>query len=172
MLLGAVGGPKWDGLPFDQKPERGLAAPAQGPGRYANLRPALCFDALKDASTLKPEIVSGLDILIVRELMGGVYFGEPKETTTLPDGQKRAVDTGVYTTSEIERICRVAFDWRGCAATSVRLGGKIQCDGDRRVVEGSRHRGCTSANIPMCELTISWPTMPPCSWCAIPSNST
>ena len=79
-------------------------------GVYANLRPALCFDALKDASTLKPEIVSGLDILIVRELMGGVYFGEPKETTTLPDGQKRAVDTGVYTTSEIERVCRVAFD--------------------------------------------------------------
>jgi isocitrate/isopropylmalate dehydrogenase len=70
----------------------------------------LCFDALKDASTLKPEIVSGLDILIVRELMGGVYFGLPKETTTLPDGQKRAVDTGVYTTSEIERVCRVAFD--------------------------------------------------------------
>ncbi len=65
---------------------------------------------LKDASTLKPEIVSGLDILIVRELMGGVYFGEPKQTTSLPDGQKRAVDTGVYTTSEIERVCRVAFD--------------------------------------------------------------
>ena len=72
--------------------------------------PALCFDALKDASTLKPEIVSGLDILIVRELTGGVYFGEPKETTTLPDGQKRAVDTQVYTTSEIERIARVAFE--------------------------------------------------------------
>ena len=86
------------------------AAPAQGLELFANLRPALCFDALKDASTLKPEIVSGLDILIVRELTGGVYFGEPKETTTLPDGQKRAVDTQVYTTSEIERIARVAFE--------------------------------------------------------------
>jgi 3-isopropylmalate dehydrogenase len=77
---------------------------------FANLRPALCFEALKDASTLKPEIVSGLDILIVRELTGGVYFGLPKETTVLSGGQKRAVDTQVYTTIEIERIARVAFE--------------------------------------------------------------
>ena len=110
VLLGAVGGPQWDNLPFLQKPERGLLRARQDMAVFANLRPALCFDALKDASTLKPEIVSGLDILIVRELMGGVYFGEPKETTTLPDGQKRAVDTQVYTTSEIDRICRVAFE--------------------------------------------------------------
>jgi len=110
VLLGAVGGPKWDNLPFMQKPERGLLRARQELEVFANLRPALCFDALKDASTLKPEIVSGLDILIVRELMGGVYFGQPKETTDLPDGQKRAVDTQVYTTSEIDRICRVAFD--------------------------------------------------------------
>jgi 3-isopropylmalate dehydrogenase len=110
VLLGAVGGPKWDNLPFLQKPERGLLRARQELEVFANLRPALCFDALKDASTLKPEIVSGLDILIVRELMGGVYFGQPKETTDLPDGQKRAVDTQVYTTSEIDRICRVAFD--------------------------------------------------------------
>jgi 3-isopropylmalate dehydrogenase len=110
VLLGAVGGPKWDNLPFLQKPERGLLRARQEMQVFANLRPALCFDALKDASTLKPEIVSGLDILIVRELMGGVYFGEPKETTDLPDGQKRAVDTQVYTTSEIDRICRVAFE--------------------------------------------------------------
>ena len=110
VLLGAVGGPQWDNLPFHQKPERGLLRARQEMAVFANLRPALCFDALKDASTLKPEIVSGLDILIVRELMGGVYFGEPKETTTLPDGQKRAVDTQVYTTSEIDRICRVAFE--------------------------------------------------------------
>ncbi len=108
--MGSVGGPKWDGLPFEKRAERGLLRVRKDMGVYANLRPALCFDALKDASTLKPEIVSGLDILIVRELMGGVYFGEPKQTTTLPDGQKRAVDTGVYTTSEIERVCRVAFD--------------------------------------------------------------
>jgi len=110
VLLGAVGGPQWDNLPFLQKPERGLLRARQDMAVFANLRPALCFDALKDASSLKPEIVSGLDILIVRELMGGVYFGEPKETTTLPDGQKRAVDTQVYTTSEIDRICRVAFE--------------------------------------------------------------
>jgi 3-isopropylmalate dehydrogenase len=110
VLLGAVGGPQWDNLPFHQKPERGLLRARQDMAVFANLRPALCFDALKDASTLKPEIVSGLDILIVRELMGGVYFGEPKETTTLPDGQKRAIDTQVYTTSEIDRICRVAFE--------------------------------------------------------------
>jgi 3-isopropylmalate dehydrogenase len=110
VLFGAVGGPQWDGLPFHQKPERGLLRLRKDLGLFANLRPALCFDALKDASSLKPEIVSGLDILIVRELTGGVYFGEPKETTTLPDGQKRAVDTQVYTTSEIERIARVAFE--------------------------------------------------------------
>jgi 3-isopropylmalate dehydrogenase len=110
ILFGAVGGPKWDKLPFAQKPERGLLRLRKDLELFANLRPALCFDALKDASSLKPEIVSGLDILIVRELTGGVYFGEPKETTTLPDGQKRAVDTQVYTTREIERIARVAFE--------------------------------------------------------------
>src|ERR1700690_945254 len=109
VLFGAVGGPKWDSLPFEQKPERGLLRLRKDLGLFANLRPALCFDALKDASSLKPEIVSGLDILIVRELTGGGYFGLPKETTTLPDGQKRAVDSQVYTTSEIERIARVAF---------------------------------------------------------------
>src|SRR3984885_4218290 len=110
ILFGAVGGPKWDPLPFEKKPERGLLRLRKDLELFANLRPALCFDALKDASTLKPEIVSGLDILIVRELTGGVYFGEPKETTTLPDGQKRAVDTQVYTTGEIARIARVAFE--------------------------------------------------------------
>jgi len=110
VLFGAVGGPKWDPLPFEQKPERGLLRLRKDLQLFANLRPALCFEALKDASTLKPEIVSGLDILIVRELTGGVYFGEPKETTTLPNGEKRAVDTQVYTTHEIERIARVAFE--------------------------------------------------------------
>ncbi len=110
VLFGAVGGPKWDSLPFEKKPERGLLRLRKDLDLFANLRPALCFDALKDASSLKPEIVAGLDILIVRELTGGVYFGEPKQITTLPDGQQRAVDTQVYTTSEIERIARVAFE--------------------------------------------------------------
>ncbi len=110
VLFGAVGGPKWDALPFEKKPERGLLRLRKDLGLFANLRPAICFDALKDASSLKPELVAGLDILIVRELTGGVYFGEPKEITTLADGQQRAVDTQVYTTSEIERIARVAFE--------------------------------------------------------------
>src|SRR5215472_13493866 len=110
ILFGAAGGPQWDSLPFAQKPERGLLRLRKDLELFANLRPALCFDALKDASTLKPEIVSGLDILIVRELTGGVYFGEPKETTILPDGQKRAIDTQVYTTAEIARIAKVAFE--------------------------------------------------------------
>src|SRR6185312_12786199 len=119
ILFGAVGGPQWDSLPFIQKPERGLLRLRKDLELFANLRPALCFDALKDASSLKPEIVSGLDILIVRELTGGVYFGEPKETTTLPDGQKRAVDTQVYTTHEIERIARVAFELAGLRSKRV-----------------------------------------------------
>ena len=110
VLLGAVGGPQWAGAPRQLRPEVGLLRLRKSMDVYANLRPALCFDALADASTLKREVVAGLDIMIVRELTGGVYFGEPKETTTLPDGQKRAVDTGVYTTSEIERVCRVAFE--------------------------------------------------------------
>jgi 3-isopropylmalate dehydrogenase len=110
VLFGAVGGPQWDSLPFEKKPERGLLRLRADLQLFANLRPAICFDALKDASSLKPEIVGGLDILIVRELTGGVYFGLPKETTTLPDGQKRAVDSQVYTTSEVERIARVAFE--------------------------------------------------------------
>jgi len=110
VLFGAVGGPQWDGLPFEKRAERGLLRLRKDLGLFANLRPALCFDALKDASSLKPEIVSGLDILIVRELTGGVYFGEPKEITDLGNGQKRAVDTQLYTTGEIERIARVAFE--------------------------------------------------------------
>jgi 3-isopropylmalate dehydrogenase len=110
VLFGAVGGPKWDKLPFHQKPEQGLLRLRKELGLFANLRPALCFDALKDASTLKPEIVSGLDILIVRELTGGVYFGEPRGIETLADGSRRGVDTQVYTTGEIQRIARVAFE--------------------------------------------------------------
>ncbi len=109
-LFGAVGGPQWDNLPFDKKPERGLLRLRKEMDLFANLRPALVFDALADASSLKRELVAGLDILILRELTGGVYFGEPRGVSTLPDGQKRAVDTQVYTTSEIQRIARVAFE--------------------------------------------------------------
>lgn len=110
VLLGAVGGPKWNGVPYEIRPEAGLLRLRKDLGLFANLRPAICFPALADASALKRELVEGLDIMIVRELTGGVYFGEPKEITTLPDGSKRAVDTQVYTTAEIERIAHVAFD--------------------------------------------------------------
>ncbi len=110
VLFGAVGGPLWDSFPFEKKPERALLRLRKEMGLFANLRPATVFPELADASTLKPEIVAGLDLMILRELTGGVYFGEPRGVTTLPDGTKRAVDTQVYTTPEIERIARVAFE--------------------------------------------------------------
>ncbi|WP_264049520.1 3-isopropylmalate dehydrogenase [Methylobacterium flocculans] len=110
ILLGAVGGPKWADVAYEIRPEAGLLRLRKDLGLFANLRPAICYPALADASALKRELVEGLDIMIVRELTGGVYFGEPKEITLLPDGSKRAVDTQVYTTSEIERIAHVAFD--------------------------------------------------------------
>jgi 3-isopropylmalate dehydrogenase len=110
VLLGAVGGPKWDALPFAQKPERGLLRLRKEMELFANLRPALVFDPLIGASTLRPEIVKGLDMMIVRELTGGVYFGEPRGIETLPDGSRRGVNTQVYTTPEIIRVARVAFE--------------------------------------------------------------
>ena len=110
VLFGAVGGPQWDSNSFDVRPEAGLLRLRKDLDLFANLRPAICFDALADASSLKSELVSGLDILIVRELTGGVYFGEPRGIEMLPDGQRRGVNTQVYTTEEIRRVCRVAFD--------------------------------------------------------------
>ncbi len=110
VLLAAVGGPKWDGVPYDLRPEAGLLRLRKDLKLFANLRPAICYPALADASSLKRELVDGLDIMIVRELTGGVYFGEPKEIIDLGNGQKRAVDTQVYETYEIERIGRVAFE--------------------------------------------------------------
>lgn len=110
ILFGAVGGPKWDNVPFAIRPEAGLLRLRKDMQLFANLRPAICYPALAEASSLKREIVEGLDILILRELTGGTYFGEPKEVVTLENGEKRAVDTTLYTTHEIERIARVAFD--------------------------------------------------------------
>lgn len=110
VIFGAVGGPKWDGVPYAVRPEAGLLRLRKDLGLFANLRPAICYPALADASSLKRELVEGLDIMIVRELTGGVYFGEPKEIVTLENGEKRAVDTQIYTTHEIERIAKVAFD--------------------------------------------------------------
>ncbi|MGB8397638.1 3-isopropylmalate dehydrogenase [Bradyrhizobium sp.] len=110
VIFGAVGGPKWDSVPYEARPEAGLLRLRKDLGLFANLRPAVCYPALADASSLKREVVEGLDIMIVRELTGGVYFGEPKTITDLGNGQKRAIDTQVYDTYEIERIARVAFD--------------------------------------------------------------
>jgi 3-isopropylmalate dehydrogenase len=110
VLFGAVGGPKWDNVPYDKRPEAGLLRLRKDMGLFANLRPAICYPALADASSLKRELVEGLDLMIVRELTGGVYFGEPKEIVTLESGEQRAVDTQLYTTHEIERIARVAFE--------------------------------------------------------------
>jgi len=110
VLLGAVGGPKWDKVDFSIRPEAGLLKLRKELGLFANLRPALVFDALIEASTLKPEVVKGLDILIVRELTGGVYFGEPRGIATLPNGEREGLNTQRYATHEIVRVSRVAFE--------------------------------------------------------------
>ncbi|MBC8268956.1 MAG: 3-isopropylmalate dehydrogenase [Rhodospirillaceae bacterium] len=113
VMLGAVGGPKWDNVAREHRPEAGLLRLRKEMDLYANLRPAIVFDALVEASTLKPEIVQGLDILILRELTAGVYFGEPRGIETLPDGSRRGFDTQVYTDKEIERIARLGFEMAG-----------------------------------------------------------
>src|SRR5438067_5103599 len=110
VLFGAVGGAKWDTLPFDLRPERGILRLRKELDLFANLRPAVVFEALADASSLKREIVAGLDLMIVRELTGGIYFGEPRGVETLPDGSRRGINTEVYTEAEIERVVRAAFE--------------------------------------------------------------
>ena len=110
VLFGAVGGPKYDVLPFEAKPERGLLRLRKEMELFANLRPAKVFDALADSSSLKPELVQGLDLMILRELTGGIYFGEPRGIETLPDGSRRGVNTQVYTTAEIVRVAKVGFE--------------------------------------------------------------
>ena len=110
VILGAVGGPKWDNLDFSKKPERALLKLRKELKLFANLRPAICFKQLVDASSLKPEIVSGLDIMIVRELTGGIYFGEPRGIKPIDNGERKGINTHTYTSSEIARVARVAFD--------------------------------------------------------------
>ncbi len=110
VILGAVGGPKWDNIDFSKKPERALLKLRKELKLFANLRPAICFKQLVDASSLKPEFVSDLDILFVRELTGGIYFGEPRGIKPIDNGERKGINTHVYTTSEIERVARVAFD--------------------------------------------------------------
>jgi len=113
VLMGAVGGPQWADVEYANRPEQGLLDLRVNLGLFANLRPAICFDALKDASSLKPELVSGLDILIVRELIGGIYFGKPAAIEDLGNGQRRGVNTQIYTSAEIRRVARVAFELAG-----------------------------------------------------------
>ncbi len=124
ILLGAVGGPKWETLEYAKRPERGLLGLRKELELFANLRPAQCFPALADASTIKTEIISGLDIMIVRELTGGIYFGQPRGVETLSDGTRRGINTEVYTSPEVHRIARVAFDLAG------KRGGKV-CSVDK-----------------------------------------
>ena len=110
VILGACGGPQYDKLEFSKKPERGLLKLRKELKLFANLRPAICFKQLVEASSLKPEIVSGLDILIVRELIGGVYFGEPRGIEPIENGERKGINTHSYTTKEIQRVARVAFE--------------------------------------------------------------
>ncbi len=110
ILFGSVGGPQYEDLPFELQPERGLLRLRKEMDLFANLRPAIVFDSMANSSTLKEEIVSGLDILILRELTGGIYFAEPRGIEELSDGTKKGYDTNLYTTREIERIGRVALD--------------------------------------------------------------
>ncbi len=120
ILFGAVGGPQYDGLAYDLRPEAGLLRLRKTFELFANIRPAICYPALADASSLKREVVEGLDIVILRELTGGVYFGEPKTIEDIGNGQKRAVDTQVYDTYEIDRIARAAFELARARATDGR----------------------------------------------------
>ena len=110
VILGAVGGPKYDNLEFSKRPERALLKLRKELKLFANLRPAICFKQLVEASSLKPEIISGLDIMIVRELTGGIYFGEPRGIEPIENGERKGINTHTYTTSEIQRVTRVAFD--------------------------------------------------------------
>ena len=110
VILGAVGGPKYDNLEFSKRPERALLKLRKELKLFANLRPAICFKHLVEASSLKPEIISGLDIMIVRELTGGIYFGEPRGIEPIENNERKGINTHTYTTSEIQRVARVAFD--------------------------------------------------------------
>ena len=110
ILFGAVGGPKWSNEPFNNRPEIAILKLRSELGLFANLRPATVLPPLVAASSLKPDLVSGLDLMIVRESTGGIYFGHPRGIETLPDGTRRGINTEVYTTPEIERVARVAFD--------------------------------------------------------------
>ncbi|MDX1922636.1 MAG: 3-isopropylmalate dehydrogenase [Alphaproteobacteria bacterium] len=132
VMLGAVGGPKWDKVDYAQRPEAALLKLRKELDLFANLRPAIVFDALLDASTLKPEVVKGLDIMIVRELTGGVYFGEPRGIFDMGNGVRKGVNTQVYTTPEIQRVARVAFE------LARKRGNKVCSSEKANVMESGR----------------------------------
>ncbi|MBP0465822.1 3-isopropylmalate dehydrogenase [Roseomonas sp. PWR1] len=143
VLFGSVGGPRWDSLPFDKRPELGILRLRKDLGLFANLRPALVLDALVDASSLKADIVRGVDIMVVRESTGGVYFGEPRGVEILPDGKRRGFDTDVYHEDEIARVARVAFDLarkRRRKVTSVEKANVMQSGRLWRAVVGEIHK--------------------------------
>ncbi len=130
VLLAAVGGPKWDTIERSIRPERGLLALRSELGLFANLRPAILYPELAEASTLKPEVVADLDILIVRELTGDIYFGQPRGIRVLPNGEREGFNTMLYSESEIERIARVAFDSamkRNKRVCSVEKANVLEC---------------------------------------------
>ena len=158
--------------PTPIRPEAGLLRLRKDLGLFANLRPAICYPALADASSLKRELVEGLDIMIVRELTGGVYFGEPKEIVTLENGEKRAVDTQVYTTHEIERIAKVAFDLARKRGNKVHSAEKRNVMQHRRAVERGRHGDAQVRTRRTSSSSTSWPTTAPCSSSATRSSST
>jgi 3-isopropylmalate dehydrogenase len=142
VLLGAVGGPKWETIDFSLRPERALLGLRSNLGLFANLRPAKIFAPLSEASTLKPEVVEGLDIMVVRELTGGIYFGEPRGIETQSDGTRKGINTLVYTEPEIERIAKVAFDVAGKRnknVYSIDKANVLECTGLWREVVTKLH---------------------------------
>jgi 3-isopropylmalate dehydrogenase len=143
ILLGAVGGPKWEPLDISVRPEKGLLGLRAGLGLFANLRPAILYPQLADASSLKPEVVAGLDIMIVRELTGGIYFGQPRGLRELDNGEKQGFNTLVYKTSEIERIAKVAFEIarkRDSRVCSVDKANVLECTEHWRNVVTDVHK--------------------------------
>jgi 3-isopropylmalate dehydrogenase len=143
VLFGSVGGPQWDHLPFDQRPELGVLRLRKDLGLFANLRPAVVLDPLVEASSLKPDLVRGLDLMIVRESTGGIYFGEPRGIEIMPNGKRRGIDTEVYTEDEIARVARIAFDLarkRRNKVTSVEKANVMQSGRLWRAVVGEIHK--------------------------------
>ncbi len=157
--------------PQERRPERGLLALRKELDLYANLRPATCFPMLVDASPLKREVVEGTDLMVIRELTGGLYFGEPRGVETFADGSARAVNTMVYTSREIERVARVAFDVARKRRKRADLGGQVQRAGGVAALARGGTRG-PARSIPTSSWSTSSSTTAPWPWCTGPPSST